>query len=269
MKKLLFVLLAVLLLTGCAQKAPEPTEPATKTVYVHSTITRTSGEAVSHTEYIYDEAQQLTDVIVSDAAGQELQRYLVTCDENGNPVRWDTSVSGTASSVAYTYDARGRTLGTYAYTEDTLVTSTENTFSGDLHICVTIKSPAQGFEQRTEYTYDEKGSLTRQDQYVGGALTGYGLYTVGEEGKPLRCDNYTPEGELISAVTYAYDGTTETRTVTDQSGTLVTQIQTMTYDDRGNLLSSRVTDGSGQTLSSEVHTWMSIEVPADVPRAGV
>lgn len=269
MKKLLIALLAVLLLTGCGQKTPEPTEPATKTVYVHSSITRTSGEAVSHTEYVYDEEARLTDVIVSDAAGQELQRYLVTCDENGNPVRWDTSVSGTASSVAYTYDDRGRTLGTYAYTEDTLVTSTENTFSGDLTVRVTIKSPAQGFEQRTEYTYDEKGNLTRQDQYVGGALMSYGLYSVGEDGKPLSCDNYSSEGELLSVITYACEGTTETRTVTDQSGTLVTQIQVMTYDDHGNLLTSKVTDASGLTISSEVHTWMALEVPADVPRAGV
>lgn len=269
MKKLLIAFLAVLLLTGCGQKTLEPTEPATKTVFVHSSITRTSGEAVSHTEYSYDEANRLTDVIVSDAAGQELQRYLVTCDESGNPVRWDTSVSGTASSVAYTYDDRGRTLGTYAYTEDTLVTSTENTFSGDLPVRVTIKSPAQNFEQRTEYTYDEKGNLTRQDQYVGGALVSYGLYTVGEDGKPLRCDNYGPEGNLVSGITYAYDEGKETRTVTDQSGTLVIQIQTMTYDEHGNLLSSTVTDVNGQIISSEVHTWKAIEVPVDEPRAGV
>lgn len=269
MKKLLILLPVLLLLAGCGKEAPAPTEPAVKTVFVHSSITRTNGEAVSRTDYIYNEEDLLTDVIVSDGEGQELQRYLVTCDEFGNPVQWDTSVSGMASSVAYTYDDRGRTLGTYAYTEDTLVTSTENTFSGELPIRVTIKSPAQNFEQRTEYTYDEKGSLTRQDQYVGGVLTGYGLYTVSEDGKPLRCDNYSPEGTLISVITYAYDGTMETRTITDATGELVTQIQTMTYDEHGNLLSSSICDGNDLALSSEEHTWRAIEVPVDVPRAGV
>ncbi len=269
MKKWIFVLLALLLLTGCSRQEAEPTEPSTKTVWLHSSITRTYSQVSNHTEYIYNEEDRLTDVIVSDGTGQELQRYLVTCDEVGNPIRWDTSVSGLASSLTYTYDDRGRTLGTYAYTEDTMVTSTENTFSGDLQICVTIKSPAQNFEQRTEYTYDEKGGLTRQDQYVDGILTGYGLFKVDKEGRPVRCENYDREGTLLTIVTYAYEGTMETRTYTDGTGTLVTQEQVMTYDEWGNLLTSTVFDGSGNPLSEETHTWRAIQVAADQPRAGV
>ena len=162
MKKWIFALLAVmLLLAGCGQQQPEPTEPSVKTVWLHSSITRTYADIENHTQYIYNEEGLLTDIIISDGTGAELQRDLVTCDEVGNPVRWDTSVSGLSSSLTYTYDDRGRTLGTYAYTEDELVTSTENTFSGDLQICVTIKSPAQNFEQRTESAYDDKGNLTK------------------------------------------------------------------------------------------------------------
>ena len=40
MKKWIFVLLALLLLAGCSRQAAEPTEPSTKTVWLHSSITR-------------------------------------------------------------------------------------------------------------------------------------------------------------------------------------------------------------------------------------
>lgn len=269
MKKWILALLAVMLLAGCGQQAAEPTEPSVKTVWLHSSITRTYADIENHTQYIYNEEDLLTDIIISDGTGAELQRYLVTCDEVGNPVRWDTSVSGLASSLTYTYDDRGRTLGTYAYTEDELVTSTENTFSGDLQICVTIKSPAQNFEQRTEHTYDDKGNLTRQDQYVNGVIASYGLFKVDKDGKPIRCENYDRDGILLSVVTYTYEGTTETRTYTDSTETLVTQTQVMNYDEWGNLLTSTILDSSGNPLSVETHTWKAIEVPSDQPRASV
>lgn len=273
MKKLMILLLAALLLTGCAggeDAAPttEPTEPAVKTVYVHGSITRTQGGTTSRTEYIYNEEDLLTDVIVSDGNGQELQRYLVTCDENGNPVRWDTSVGGAASSVTYTYDAQGHTLGTYAYTGEELMTSTEYTWSGDLRVSVTVKVAAQSFEQRTEYTYDDKGHLQRLDLYAGGELSSYSLYTTDGQGRPITGESFDPEGNATATVTYIYDGTTETRTVTDANGFL-TQTQVMTYDGQGNLLSNTVSDNTGNVISSEVHTWKAIEVPAELPRAGV
>ena len=68
MKKLLYLLPLALLLAGCGgepEDVPtEPTEPETKTVYVHSAITRTQSGVTSRTEYIYNEEDLLTDVIV-------------------------------------------------------------------------------------------------------------------------------------------------------------------------------------------------------------
>ena len=95
-------------------------------------------------------------MIISDASGEELERYLVSCDENGNPVEW-TSATGT--SILYTYDDQGRTLRTETYNDDTLLTSTEYTWSGALRVSVTVKTLTQ--EQRTEYTYDDKGNITQ------------------------------------------------------------------------------------------------------------
>ena len=172
MKRLLCLLTTALLLTGCTGNTPEEpveTEPLTKTVFVHQSINRTQGGTTGHTDYIYNEENLLTDVIVSDGEGAELQRYLVTCDENGNPSEW----SSAGSTVNHSYDAQGRPLRTETYSGDTLLTSTEYTWSGELRISVTVKTPTQ--EQRTEYTYDDKGGLTRQDVYSGGVLTGYGL----------------------------------------------------------------------------------------------
>ncbi len=273
MKKLLMLLLCVLLLTGCGrgQEDALPTaeeEPQSKTVYVHSSITRTQNGSTGKTEYIYNEENLLTDVIISDEAGQELQRYLVTCDENGNPVNWDTSVGDTVSSLIYTYDDRGHTLGTYAYTGETLTTSTEYTWSGDLRIRVTVRVPAQNYEQRTEYTYDDKNVLQRQDLYVGGNLSGYTLYTSDTQGRPTLGENYSPDGAVTGTIAYTYHTNTEKRITTAADGS-ITQVQDLTYDLQGNLLSSHIYDGSGNLQFAEVHIWHPIEVPAEVPRAGV
>lgn len=266
MKRLLCVLAAALLLTGCTGNKPaEPaeTEPRIKTVFVHKSITRTQGGTTGRTDYIYNGENLLTDVIVSDGEGNELQRYLVSCDENGNPTDW-TSASG--STVTYTYDTQGRTLRTETYSGETLMTSTEYTWSGALRVSVTVRTPSQ--EQRTEYTYDDKGNLTRQDLYVGGVLSSYGLFTLNEQGKPARCEMFDPEGTLTGATTYAYHGVTEERTTADAHGTVL-QTQILTYDENGNLLQSDLVDFGGALVSSEVHEWIGIEVPADSPRAGI
>lgn len=265
MKRLFSALCAVLLLTGCAAKAPkEPVEtpPETKTVYIHKSITRSQGNTIGRTDYIYDEENLLTDVIISDASGEELERYLVSCDENGNPVEW-TSATGT--SILYTYDDQGRTLRTETYNDDTLLTSTEYTWSGALRVSVTVKTLAQ--EQRTEYTYDDKGCLIRQDLYTGGVLTSYGLFTLNEEGKAAICNTFDPQNNPIAEVTYEYDGTTEKRTTTDLQGKVL-QTQLQTYDEHGNLLENKLTDVGGMELT-EIHEWIGIEVPVSAPRAGV
>lgn len=266
MKRLLCLLAAALLLTGCGEQAPEEpveTEPTVKTVYLHKSITRTQGNITTRTDYIYNDENLLTDVIISDGTGKELQRYLVDCDENSNPVEW-TSAAG--STVFYTYDTRGRTLRTETYTGDTLMTSTEYTWSGELRVSVTVKTSTQ--EQRTEYTYDDKGYMTRQDLYAGGVLNSYGLYTLNDAGKPAQCSTFGADGNPVAQVTYEYEGLTEKRITADLQGTVL-QTQILTYDEHGNLLQSDLMDANGPVASSEVHEWMAIEVPYDAPRAGI
>lgn len=266
MKRIFSLMCAALLLTGCAGKEPaEPTDATlgTKTVFVHQSITQIQGQSSSRTDYLYDESSRLSDVIVSDEEGNELQRYLVACDENSNPIEW-SSASGT--TVLYTYDASGRTLGTETYRDDTLMTSTQYNWSGTLRVSVTVKTAT--VEQRTEYTYDEKGYMTRQDLYTNGVLSSYGLYTHTDEGKPAQCRTYGAEGNPLAVVIYEYDGSTEKRTTEDLDGSVL-QTQILTYDNHGNLLQSDLLDQAGALVSSEIHEWMPIEVPADHPRAGI
>ena len=267
MKRLIcLLLLSVLLLTGCGKEVPEEpaeTQPQTKTVYVHKSLTRTQGDTTGRTDYIYNDENRLTDVVVSDGQGKELHRYLVTCDENGNPIEW---ASASGNTVTYTYDAQGRTLRTETYTGETFMTSTEYIWSGDLRVSVIVKTGLQ--EQRTEYAYDEKGGLTRQDLYSSGMLSSYGLYTLNEAGKPAQCSTFDQEGNPVGIVTYEYEGNTEKRITTDHQGKVL-QTQIMTYDDQGNLLKSDLIDSGGALVSSEIHEWLSVEVPYETPRASI
>ena len=273
MKKLLPLLLTLaMMFSGCGQEPveTEPTsnQPETKTVYVHTSITRTDSSATYRTEYLYNDQDLLTDVVITNEEGEETQRYQVTCDENGNPMEWKTALEGVESSIAYRFDEHGHTLGTYAYSGDTLVTSTEYTWSGDLRISNTVKAATQGFEQRIEYTYDEHNRLIRQDQYVDGTLSAYAICTCDDQGRLLISQGYDLEGNPSSTITCTYEDNTETRVTTLSTGSVL-QTQVLTYDEAGNLLSNTLKDGEGKLLSTETHTWKPVEVPADSPRASI
>lgn len=273
MKRKLFSLLAAaaVLLTGCGggdPDAPETTTASTKTktVYVHSSITRVDANSTSRSEYTYRDNNTLSAVAVYDGDDKELQRYRVNCDENGNPVDWITETEEGTDRVSYTYDDLGNTLGTYIYSDDQLMTSTEYTWSGKLRISTTVK--AQGFEQRTEYTYNEKGHLIRQDLYVDGELTAYAICTSDEQGRMILSQGYDLEGNPDSTVTCTYEGNTEIRITADAAG-ITQRTQTIEYDDHGNMIKNTLTDADGKVALTEEHTWKAVEVPENSPRAYV
>jgi hypothetical protein len=119
-----------------------------------------------------------------------------------------------------------------------------------------------------EYTYDQKDALIRQDAYEGGQLSRYVLYATGENGKPQQSALYDVDGKLLSTSTYEYEACKETVTTVDAEG-VVGMVNIKTYDTHGNLLTDEILDGAGNVLSSEVHEWKAVEVPAEVPRASV
>ena len=272
MKKRFILLAAAVLLmsmAGCCKDTPgEPTPTATtqkqtRTVFLHESVTHSIGGKISKTQYVYDGTDRLTDVVVYDD-DVETRRYLVTCDEVGNPIRWASEESATE----YTYDTQGHITCTKVYSGDTLITTTEQVWAGGLRISVIANSPAQDFENRTEYTYDGQGRLIRQDMYMGGQLSSYSICHSDEQGRLMSTDTYTPEGALTKTTIYAYDKNSERRTFLDAGGA-ITQTTLLTYDDFGNLLTSQTTNLHGELISGETHTWRAIEVPLDSARASV
>lgn len=271
MRRLLILPLLLLLLTACGDEtdyeptsAPiEPsaapqvqTQPQTKTVYVRAESTTQTGSTVTRTEYVFDAAQQVCQVITY-TNGEQTQTHDVTCDSHGNYVLWSSG----DSQIRYSYDAQGRLLSYCAYVGELLISSTEYTWENGLR--TEILRSVQGTQQRTALTYDEGGHLLRQDNYSNVELTDYWVYTLGEDGRPTAMSVYLADGTLSKTVTYAYEGDTVTATGSD--GTSSRQI----YDEYGNLLSDTEYDAAGDVVARQTHSWIAIEVPPDSLRASM
>jgi hypothetical protein len=269
MKKSVVLLSCLFLLgmTACKEK-PEatPTDPTlsqTKTVYVHTSITQEYGSTVNRTEYLFDEADHVSEVVVYTNS-TETKRHRVECDENGNYIKWISD----GSVTEYSYDELGHSLGMSLYINDVLISSTEYTWENDLRTSITTKMEAQGMTQRILMTYDSSGRLLRQDTYTADTLSSYSIYATGEDGRVTSVTLYQPDGTLISTNTYTRAGTKETITSTLPDGT-VNQTAVLGYDEQGNLLTQEIFGSNGQLISRETHTWKAVVVPIDCPRASV
>lgn len=278
MKKrtILAAMALTLVLTGCTNKPAEPTsaptqapttptEPAVpqkKTVYVHASITHEYGSTVSRTEYVFDEKDWVTEVIVY-TNGTETKRYSVECDENGNFTRW----SSDGSQMHYTYDNEGHSLGMSMYLGDQLVSSTTYTWEKDLRTSVTTTT-GQSQTQRVLMTYGTDGKLLRQDSYNADTLLNYSIYSYNSDGTTAAMTTYQPDGSLSSMGKYSWDEQVLTILTTYVDGSPA-QCAELTYDEAGNLLSHAVFGLDGTLLSKETHTWKAIEVAPDHPRASV
>ena len=91
-----------------------PPNPTTKTVYVHTSVTSTSDTMDARTDYLYDFNNCLTEVIQYSGTTQT-QRYAVSCDENGNFIRWEATVGPLELYIEYAYDGQGNKLGNSLY----------------------------------------------------------------------------------------------------------------------------------------------------------
>lgn len=271
MKKIsaiLTCLAALLCLSACDNPdthptEPVPTQPLTKTVYVHTSITQEFGNNVNRTDYLFDEQDWVNQVVVY-TNDVETKRYSVTCDSNGNY----TQLLSDGSVTKFTYDDQGHSLGIYSYINDSLVSSTEHTWEGDLRTSITIKIAAQNTAQRVLMTYDSSGRLLRQDNYYADALGNYTIFNYGEDGRVSGMTVYQPDGTLSSSSTCAWEGNTETIVHTLPDGT-ISQIAILTHDEHGNLLCQELYTSKKVLISRETHTWKAIEVPIDCPRASV
>ena len=146
---LITILFLLLCLTACTEEpvstteATTPTQAQSKTVYVHTSITQEYGSSVNRTEYLFNEQDRVSEVVVY-TNGAETKRHRVECDENGNYIRWTSD----GSVTEYAYDGQGHSLGVRLYINDVLISSTEYTWEGDLRTSVTTAMVTQGMTQR-------------------------------------------------------------------------------------------------------------------------
>ncbi len=257
-------------LTACGEKqdpaAPtstDPTEPPYKTVYVHASITQEFGSAVSRTEYVFDEENWVTEVIVY-TNDTETKRHTVENDENGNYIRWTSE----GSVMEYTYDAAGHSLGMAMYIGGELVSSTAYSWENGLRTSVITKMAGQDMTQKVLMTYDSGGRLLRQDSYSAETLVRYSIYAYDSESRVATMTTYQPDGSLYSVGKYDWEGQNLTIVTTDPDGDVM-QTAKLTYDEAGNLLTHTVFNALGDQVSKETHTWREIHVDPDCPRASV
>ena len=269
-KRILIILLLAALLTGCAKNADntpaltaatEPTRPDTRTIYICTSQTLSSGGSVTRTDYILDAQNQVRQVVVYTNEN-ETMRYEVECDANGNYIRW---VNGDISST-YTYDQQGRPLLKSFYHGDTLTGSVEQVWEGNLQTALIARNGNQ--EQRTAYYYNESGQKIREELYQNSVLVSYAHLTLNEDGQPASQNVYLADGTLSATISYTYDGTTVTATSRDSDGNVQKNTED-TYDAHGNLTATTVFDAEGNVLTRKTNTWTPIQVPVSVPRASI
>lgn len=256
-------------LTACGEKqdpAPtptDPTQPPYKTVYVHASITQEFGSAVSRTEYVFDENDWVTEVVVY-TNDTETKRHTVENDENGNYISWTSD----GSVMEYTYDAAGHGLGMSMYIGGELVSSTVYTWENDLRTSVTTQMAGQDMTQKVLMTYDSGGRLLRQDSYSAETLINYCIYAYDSQGRVATMTTYQPDGSLYSVGKHSWEGNAQTIITSDPDGNVMQTAQ-LTYDENRNLLTHTVYNALGDQVSKETHTWKEVRVEPDCPRASV
>lgn len=267
MKKITALLGALALLCGltaCNNSSADPTGPtqaASKTVYVHSSITQEFGSTVSKTEFVFDETDRVKEVIVY-TNDTETKRHSVQCDENGNYIRWTSD----SSVTEYAYDEEGHTVQMTMTVDGSTVSSTTYTWENGLRTCVT--TTMGDMTQTALMTYNAAGVLLRQDTYAGDNLTSYCIYAPGSDGKVKTMSTFNPDGSLHSIAQHSWEENTQTITTTATDGSVI-QIALLTYDEAGNLLTHEIYDSQKNLISKETHTWKAVEVAPDCPRASV
>lgn len=267
-KRLLLLLALLLLLTGCRKNDPADTsgngqsaQQDTKTVFIRTSHTMSSGEAVTRTDYVLGENDRVEQVVIY-TNGTETTRYEVQCDEHGNYVRW----IGEHLTSTFHYDEEGRPLGKSVYTGEILISSTEYTWENGNQVSVADRNGSQ--EQRTVWYYNDSGQKVREELYQNGILVNYSQITSGEDGLPISQTVYLADGTLRSTVSYVYDGMRCTVTTVLADGTVEKQTEHI-HDEYGNLLSTTTYDGTGALISKVEDTWKAIQVPKDSLRASI
>lgn len=243
MKKYLCLLLAALLLTGCAASPPAetggttqppattaptvpttapttaPTEPPvlhTVWFWTEKKVTNADGGSVYSRTYD-DKGNLLTDTFASnDGKGGHGSSF--TYDAAGNMLTHDTYDNYATGHAEFTYDAAGRKVAETFSNSEGYYATTEYIYREDGLLAEWLFHYNKT-EDRTTYTYDDKGNLLKKQEII----------TIG--GKQVQ----------ENVVEWTYDESGNKLSETNSGGFR----SEWTYDDRGNVLSGTDLDNDG------------------------
>lgn len=241
-RKICFLLALFSLLCGCS-KAEVPENPyrlKQQTVERY----REEGVQLTRSDYTYDEHNHVTEVqtYLDDVWHSTRQ---LTYDEYGNVVRTRQIYDeGTESIVEHvlTLDEQHRVIRSEGTSDDGRQTLTEYSYNKDgqttkLYIYRYEVMEGMDINSFTDYTYDRKGNLVRQDVRwePNSNNNGYTLCTY-EKDRLVRDETYLGE-ELDSYTDYTYDetGLIQTAIAYEADGSPHTKHIT-TFDEFGNKL---------------------------------
>ena len=283
MKKLLALLLALLLLSGCAATYDGPTD--TRSVLSRcEVLIHSDGEVIEHTvtEYSYDiygnQVQFLHYTVTGDSSEQELTgKTSLRYDESGNLIRQtEYDITGwfpkKVSDSRYTYDAQGRMTSSIHDGKETVTivyddearTRTTTTDSGSVVVeyldekgcCLRSETISSDGETITEeYTRREDGEWTAIRTSRSGAPATVNERTFDEQGRPIL---WTETGNGKTATVYRWEYAETYEIQYHESGKHVT-----VFHPDGTVMYRYSTNNSDELLSMTYYYYTEIQVPAE------
>lgn len=274
MKKLTALILAILLLAGCAETYDGPTE----TVRVLTGREMVQDGESRHVEMAYD----LYGNCVSTRYYTENELTVAekrTFDEMGRQLsETRTDRSGlfpkTLSRTETTYDDQGRVL-TQVYldsagreqerTEYTYAgnTVTKTIYPGGLTSVsfynesgLLLRTVREDIGLEAVYTYDANGNRTASHTYQNGVPDGWSEWAYDEAGRILRFSACDGNGKQLEHYTCTYNDREGTMTQTMSDGTCRVE----GYDPDGNILYVEGYDAAGNLVMTQTYTYEDIQV---------
>ena len=271
MKKPIALILAILLLAGCAPAVYDgPTESAwvltsQRTTYYYPVY----GIETAGTTYAYDSLGNPVHIL-SYENGELLRETKSKYDDRGNEIRrivWNHSgwFSYPESRTAKTYDEKNRLLtgvyrnglgiktgtGSHTYDEEANTVTFEGTYTSYTQYLTENGDPLRvltvnhnnGTEMESLYEYDALGRNTRTVSYYDGALSSTDETSYDDQGRMVKNISYDANGTAIYGSTVVYEENTVTTLDLDgyrsveilRPDGLVEKMEN--YDPDGNLLS--------------------------------
>lgn len=286
MKKLISLLLAVLLLGGCAATYDGPTEakPVLTEYTVDQYYSFFDGDVVHHTNrtvYAYD----IYGNRVREMEYQDGELYSVTnmkYDDRGNEISrtaWDRSgwLPKLSNRTRQTYDAQGRILtyetlnfwgrvvsGSYYSYDDEARTRTYRNESGEILQITWFDEKGNDIRQtageyETVYEYDDRGNCIGRQSYKDGKP--YDRYEADydEQDRQVWGRRYDANGQLTSQTEYVYDEELGTKSYSKNDGGRRVE----TYHADGRLHAVEDYEANGNLTMLQRYYYRDIRVPAE------